>query len=217
MRSRGRRAEYHPEWLADESYCGNAMPDESNYRLEARPDTYWNVRLARAANVRNQVARLDSLPLPQRQRRRTWTPWSAMGGDYLPASAVDEVEIARLSLNSTTWDVISLRARWAGGRIRYRVVDEYETAYHVKPASSARPLTMRSVIALLDSLEPGPERRPGATFVDSYRDFNLFEGGDDIGNLIDFVGVESFFYLDLARWYQEQAREWGNRRCLELG
>src|SRR5262249_4767409 len=50
-----------------------------------------------------------------------------MGGEYLPGYQDEEVEIARVSLQSTTGDVISIRARRDRGAIRYRVVDEYGT------------------------------------------------------------------------------------------
>jgi hypothetical protein len=44
---------------------------------------------------------------------------SFMGGEYLPDYGRDEVEIARIELESTTSDVISVRARPRGRRIEY--------------------------------------------------------------------------------------------------
>jgi hypothetical protein len=41
-----------------------------------------------------------------------------MGGEYLPNYGRQEVEIARIALASTTSDVISLRARPTGSRIK---------------------------------------------------------------------------------------------------
>jgi hypothetical protein len=55
-----------------------------------------------------------------------------MGGEYLPNYRREEVEVARIALASTTSDVISLRGRPSGSRIKYRVVDEYQI-----PASAA--------------------------------------------------------------------------------
>ncbi|MBV8970124.1 MAG: HNH endonuclease [Verrucomicrobia bacterium] len=52
-----------------------------------------------------------------------------MGGEYLPDYARSEVEIARIELESTTNDVISLRARSSGLRIKYRLVDEYASEF----------------------------------------------------------------------------------------
>ena len=51
---------------------------------------------------------------------------SLMGGEYLPDKVKGEVEIARITLNSTTQDVISLCARSRKNGIFYRVVDEYD-------------------------------------------------------------------------------------------
>ncbi|MFM7800629.1 MAG: hypothetical protein ACKO69_00535, partial [Limnohabitans sp.] len=48
-----------------------------------------------------------------------------MGGEYLPNPKDQEVEIARITIASTTQDVTSVYARPAGKRIHYRVVDEY--------------------------------------------------------------------------------------------
>ena len=48
-----------------------------------------------------------------------------MRGEYLPDYEAGEVEIARIVLASGTLDVYSVRARWVGGELRYRVVDEY--------------------------------------------------------------------------------------------
>ena len=47
-----------------------------------------------------------------------------MGGNYLPDTEDGEVEIARISIESTTCDVTCVCARPDGGAIHYRVVDE---------------------------------------------------------------------------------------------
>src|SRR5262245_20849225 len=64
-----------------------------------------------------------------------------MGGEYLPGYQDEEVEIARVSLQSTTGDVISIRARRERGAIRYRVVDEYGTKIVCSPTESSEPLS----------------------------------------------------------------------------
>ena len=55
-----------------------------------------------------------------------------------------EVEIARVSLRSVTADVISVRATRGKGRIRYRIVDEYngETLTGITTRTSINPLTL---------------------------------------------------------------------------
>src|ERR1700759_4427667 len=63
------------------------------------------------------------------QQRRGYVHPHFMGGEYLPRYGRREVEIARIELASTTSDVIGLRAKPTGSRIRYRIVDEYETEF----------------------------------------------------------------------------------------
>ena len=69
---------------------------------------------------------------------------SFMGGEYLANRASKEVEIARITIASTTRDVTCIYARPAGNRIHYRVVDEYggETLKGRGRRTSVRPLTL---------------------------------------------------------------------------
>jgi hypothetical protein len=59
-----------------------------------------------------------------------------MGGEYLPDYGRSEVEITRIELESTTYDVTSLRACPAGSRIRYRI--KSSPRYIINPTTSAR-------------------------------------------------------------------------------
>jgi hypothetical protein len=52
-----------------------------------------------------------------------------MGGRYLPDYGRNEIKIARIELESTTCDVISVLARQSGSRIEYSLVDEYESEF----------------------------------------------------------------------------------------
>lgn len=76
---------------------------------------------------------------------------SFMGGEYLPDTQVDEVEIARITIASTTSDVTCVYARRHGKQIHYRVVDEYEgeTLTGAATRRSIRPLTLRGLLDLL--------------------------------------------------------------------
>lgn len=60
------------------------------------------------------------------QRRTANTHPAFMGGEYLPDCDPNEVEIARITIASTTQDVTCVYARRVPGGIEYRVVDEYE-------------------------------------------------------------------------------------------
>ena len=71
-----------------------------------------------------------------------------MGGEFLPGFRSGEVEIARVSIKSTTYDVNSIRAKMGGTRIRYRFYDEYdgETTTGKTSRTSIRPLTLGELL-----------------------------------------------------------------------
>lgn len=135
---------------------------------------------------------------------------SFMGGEFLPSSREEEVEIARIALESTTADVISIRARQEGEKILYDVVDEYESEFQFEPRESELPLTMGELIRLIDQAEiPGyageDDYEMGLT--DFFRNMNLMDGQDPT-DLIDFVVVSSEFYAELEDYYRDRAKEW---------
>jgi hypothetical protein len=82
-----------------------------------------------------------------------------MGGEYLPNYRRQEIEIARITLESTTSDVISLRARPASSRIKYQLVDEYGTEFRLPQQTSSRPFSLLELIRFLESVE-----HPGGRF-----------------------------------------------------
>jgi hypothetical protein len=133
-----------------------------------------------------------------------------MGGEFLPSSEEDEVEIARVSLESTTADVISIRARPEGQKILYSIVDEYESEYRFEPRESEHPLTMGKLVTLIDQTETtdyAGEDDYGKGLTDSCRIMNLMNGQDP-ADLIDFVTVSSEFYPHLRSYYRHRAIEW---------
>lgn len=73
-----------------------------------------------------------SLSDEERKARSAVHP-SFMGGEYLPDFEDDEVEVARIELNSVTGDVISIRGSQTQDGFRYRVVDEYDNEYLLEP------------------------------------------------------------------------------------
>ena len=70
-----------------------------------------------------------------------------MGGEYLPSTRGEEVEIARITIASTTQDVTCVYARQVGQRIHYRVVDEYngDTLSGAGIRTSLRPLSLEQL------------------------------------------------------------------------
>ena len=71
-----------------------------------------------------------------------------MSGEYLPTAGKQELEIARIHIQSTTGDVTSVYARPVGRRIAYRVVDEYGSKSFSGRShrTSIKPLTMGELI-----------------------------------------------------------------------
>jgi hypothetical protein len=73
---------------------------------------------------------------------------SFMGGEYLPNTLNTEVEIARITIASTTRDVTCVYAKPVGKRIAYRIVDEYngDTVTGVAARTSSAPLTLAALL-----------------------------------------------------------------------
>jgi hypothetical protein len=122
---------------------------------------------------------------------------SLMGGEYLPPMREDEVEIARISLESVTADQVSVRARRTGRGIAYSIVDEYDggDGYALHPRTSTAPLSMRQLVAMLDGAceQGGAVLSPVVAHV---------EDGESADDYRGFVAVESDFYPDLGRYYE---------------
>ncbi len=146
----------------------------------------------------------EELPEPDREGWGRVHP-QLMGGEYLPKMEGDEVEIARIDLESVTADAIDVRARREDGPIHYRIVDEYETVFEISPTVSAEPLTLGELIELIDTAADSGGESRGLT--DFYLDLNL-DGVDAPEELLGFVTVSSAFYPQLGRYYDDRSRAW---------
>ena len=141
-----------------------------------------------------------------------------IGGEYLPNYGRSEVEIARIELESTTHDVMSLRARPSGTRIKYRLLDEYRTEFRLPQQTSAKPFSLGELIRFLDSVERIEVGEPSWDqfgFVLSSNQSNL-ECGADLNPLRDFTRVESDYYPDLASHCAKAIEEWYEARAAEV-
>ena len=195
------------------------MPDPAKYNLDYRPRSYWGpqeVRTHIGARVKGELRRqaavadadagcfdpvvaAESLSEAQRSAAGAVHPW-LMGGEYLPDLLPNEVEIARVTMKSTTLDVISVRARKTRHRIVYRIVNEYDGTYALTRKTSVKPLTLRRLIDLMDHAVDGG-------LVGSARSCN-YAGGTTAEEIYDFETAASAFYPQLGAWYDEANEEW---------
>ncbi|MCE2950092.1 MAG: hypothetical protein ACK515_03435 [bacterium] len=111
-----------------------------------------------------------------------------MGGNYLPDAEDNEVEIARICIRSTTFDVTSVYARFEDGEIHYRVVDEYggDTLQEPSEATTTDPMALGEFAQFFLTAWP---------LIDVL-DSN-FE--NDLDGALGFFSVQSDFYPDLGR------------------
>jgi hypothetical protein len=127
-----------------------------------------------------------------------------MGGEYLPDYRATEVEIARVTMASTTQDVISIRARPEQRGIGFRAVDEYDSNFTIKPAFAKRPLSLRQLVRLIDT-GTGDEMGPiGLGIIQSQ--FDCTEEPAD--SFADFLEFGSEFYPGLSRHYWFATQRW---------
>src|SRR5262245_28041430 len=170
------------------------MPDKSNYDLEFRPSSYFEpsdpameiISRVKGDQRRRRLKELleaggieeaDDFLLKEElsdEERRTLGRCHPqfMGGEYLPSLKPEEIEIARVSLDSTTGDVISIRARRRGETIHYRIVDDYYSdghRYKWRPQKSTCPLTMHELIGLIDSVRVIGDDNWGGGLTNSFR------------------------------------------------
>ncbi|MGB4560048.1 MAG: hypothetical protein WBI20_15150 [Burkholderiaceae bacterium] len=124
-----------------------------------------------------------------------------MGGEYLPTRKSVEVEIARITIASTTQDVTCVYARQVGQRIHYRVVDEYEgdTLKGEGIRTSIQPLELQELVDF---------------FLASWDligclDCNFEDDGHPRSEIHDFiVDASSSFYAEFDDLVRARVDEW---------
>lgn len=123
-----------------------------------------------------------------------------MSGEYLPDLRRGEVEIARITTASVMGDVTSVRARRTKKGIAYRIEDEHESEFEIRPRWSREPLSMLELIRLIENTKPDS---PTVGVLKMNR-----EGGSDWDDLEGFVEVTSPFYPQLGAWYGRYLGLW---------
>jgi hypothetical protein len=123
-----------------------------------------------------------------------------MGGEYLPDFMLNEVEIARITVASTTQDVTSVLARRGKHRIYYRVVDEYngETLSGRGCRTSTRPITLGALETFFNT----------AWSMFDVLDMNFERAESNLDEMQRFVGIDSQFYPQIGLLYRRRIQAW---------
>lgn len=200
-------------------------------KMSFRPDTYWPASLTPdqlltriRGKERQDIARRlyeehgfralsqflvrEGLDEPDRSAWGLQGPW-CMGGEYLPELIEGEVEIARISMKSTTSDQISVRALREDDIIRYRIVGEYEDdgmPYTLPFETSDRPLTMKELLKMIDGATQEGDCYPGGIFTSTWS--MLAEFSTDAEDIIGFLSLSSAFYPGINEGYTVLACDW---------
>ena len=136
---------------------------------------------------------------------------SCMGGEFLPALAPEHIEIARVSMASTTSDQVSIRALREVDHIRYSIVGEYEDeegmSYDLPFETSNSPLSMQELLAFMDGATYQNDLYPGGILSSSWFMMHEF-GHDDVAGVSEFLSLSSPFYPSINACYLQLAADW---------
>lgn len=134
---------------------------------------------------------------------------ACMGGEYLPDHYKKEIEIARITIASTTQDVTVVRATQTNRQILYRVVDEYDgdTLSGSTECWSTKPLSLAQLEAFFNRAWP----------LFDVLDMNFRDEYYDIDSVLDFVMPDSEHYPDFEMLYRYRIVTWCQERRRELG
>jgi hypothetical protein len=222
-------------WIRRRGSKSYVMPVDRNasmktyrgIRYQFRPASYWSETDPLAAILRNvkgenrrqiitdlwsagDLERLNPALLRDEATPETVTQLgrihpSFMGGEYLPAYRPGEVEIARIHLQSTTGDVISLRARPVAEGIAYRVVDEYGGKFTLPIPTSTQPLTLAEVVRQFQKGKLKELDYDGGLAL-GYNNMNA--EGSAFEDLRHFTRISSVIYRQLDRHFEHVFDDW---------
>lgn len=132
-----------------------------------------------------------------------------MGGEYLPEIGDCEVEIARIEIKSTAYDVTSVRVRLDGDALIYRVLDEYDgdTLSGLTTCTAYQPLKLKELFEFL----------VGAWSIFDVLENNFADYGYEEDEMLEFVRPSSEFYPEFGALCAMSIREWGQVARREKG
>jgi hypothetical protein len=197
---------YRPEsyfWAYD-----NNIKLASDIKGAERKAMYERALRSGDIELANAIISEPELTHEQRKAQSGMHPaW--MGGEYLPKREAQEVEIARITIASTTQDVTCVYAKRGKSRIHYRIVDEYEgMTLDNRRRTSLRPL---SLIELFDFFIKGWD-------LFCCLDANFCEHGyvrEEVQGFI--VDASSSFYAEFGDLVTQKVDAWVDQRREEQG
>ena len=136
---------------------------------------------------------------------------SFMGGEYLPDCEVDETEIARIELQSTLADVISIRAKREEDEYHYTVVDEHNDTYKLFTETSIDTFTLGELIDFIDYSEQVGGWSGGLSL--SYNNSNAEYLSRE--RLRHFTTISSEIYPELEKHYDNVFSDWASEEEID--
>jgi hypothetical protein len=133
-----------------------------------------------------------------------------MGGEYLPGYLPGEVEIARIWLQSTTSDVISLRACPRPSGISYRIEDEYEGQFTLPITESRFPLSLGELVR---QFEEGRLNGLLGNLATGYNEMNAEFAERE--SLRHFTRITSDIYSQLDTHFEKVFEAWAQPEEIE--
>ena len=135
-----------------------------------------------------------------------------MGGEYLPDYERDETEIARIELNSTMADVISIRACIDEGEtIEYSVVDEHDGKFNLWTEWSDKPFSLSELVEFIDRTELEGSSYSGLSLSFNNSNAECMDKED----LVGFTTISSEIDPDLEEHDGKVCTEWAGVEVLE--
>jgi hypothetical protein len=174
---------------------------------------FWN---AGAIDQVEDTLLMDDLNLEARESLGRIHPFF-MGGEYLPQRLPGEVTIVRIDLESTTHDVIELRARpLPNGKIKLRWLDEYESEFLHEPYPDVidQPFSFKELKDFIEATCPSEgDALPLAYNLGNCQD----ESASQAENYRYFTSFESEFYPELSDWVKQVVDAWIEEKIEQKG
>jgi hypothetical protein len=130
-----------------------------------------------------------------------------LGGEFLSMNLPGEVCVVRIELQSTTFDVIELRARpLPDNTIGLRWSDEYQTEFHAPYSSIQQPFSFTELVSFINNSYSEESPEPITT---AYLSIQTEPGElEQLEFYTKFITFSSDFYPPLSHWATAEVTKW---------